>query len=490
MHRVIGFNKIVNGKILLVTLFAVAAYGVGRLIGYSEYTNKEFFLFAILMICFVLVILNFSEPIIFAVLLLSTDNLKFMALHELPGLQLGPGLFFNLRDLLLIILFLFSLHKLRTNSYIPIFTGPIIAIFTIALINLGISVFSDITTLSGGRGLNLLRNFFAYSFYFSLVTHMDSQVKVKRTILFIILICLGALGIQVAEGLSGEKFFIQSSEMAESQYFGTGARILIENEQVLYNWNRAAPFTFFAMFLCYGASLFSSGYVLLILPFLMFIGIAWGFSRIWYIMTAVGLLIMIILNSQSGKLRKLLVRTGLVIILIIIFLGITVPTTTSPGEDLSDLVWNRFLTVFQPSQEESFIGRTILIKEIWDSFIENPLIGLGFDPKNLNLDLGVMTTLSLLGLPGLVAILWLVLSMLKWTWRLQKMTASPLVRGASHGIIASIFGIMVGYSFSWDFFTRPEGIFLITFICYLIERRMYFYKNGTQPQHFPTRNGC
>ena len=489
MYRVIGFNKIINGKIFLFVLFLAGACFFGWLIGFSRYTDKDFFLFFLLLTCFVLLILNFSGPIIFAVLLLSTDNLKFIILHELPGLQLGPGLFFNLRDLLLIILFLSSLHKLNKKSYLPMFTGPLIAIFAVALINLGISALTDITTLSGGGGLNLLRHFFTYSFFFSLITHMDSQVKVKRVIFFFILICVGALAIQVIEGLSGEKFFIQTSGMAEDQYFGIGARIFIENEQVLYNWNRAAPFTFFAMFLCYGASLFSSGYVLLIIPFLMFIGIAWGFSRIWYIMTAVGLLIMMLLNLRSGKFHKLLIRTGLVIILIIVFMSITIPTTTSPGEDLSDLVWNRFLTVFQPGKEESFIGRAILTKEIWNSFIENPLIGLGFDPKNLNVDLGVMSTLALLGAPGLFAILWLVLSMLKWTWRLQKMTTSPLVKGASQGIIASIFGILIGYSFSWDFFTRPEGIFLITFICFLIERGIYFYKNGPESRHFSTHKG-
>jgi O-antigen ligase len=484
VHQVTWINKIINGKSLLFILALMIAYLMGRLISHSD--KEVYLLFTLLICCFVLLIFQFPDPIIFVLFLLSTENLQFIALIELPGFRLGPGLYFNLRDVLLILLFLSALYKLIKNSYLPPFTGPLTAIFTIALFSLGISVLTGTTTFSERHGLNLIRYFFAYSFFFSLITHMNSQAKVKRTIFFFILICVVASGIQVAEGLSGDKFAIHTSISAENPYFGTGAYILIGNEGVLYNWNRATPYTFFAMLLCYGASLFSNSYVLLVLPFLMFIGIAWGFSRIWYIMTAVGLLTMMILNFQSGKLRKLLVRTGLVIILIIIFMGITVPTATSPGEDLADLVWNRFLTVFQPTQDESFIGRTILIKEIWSSFLENPLIGLGFDPKNLNLDLGVMTTLSLLGLPGLVAILWLVLSMLKWAWRLQKMTTSPVVKGASHGIIASIFGILVGYSFSWDFFTRTEGIFLITFICYLIERGIYFYKNGTQPKHFPT----
>ena len=445
-------------------------------------------MFSLLLVLSLLFYFDYVEPLIFGVLIFSTENLKFVALHELPGLKLGPGVFFNLMDLLLIFLFLFSVHKLKGRSYSGLFKGPMLAIFAIALINLGISILTNITTLSGRTGgLNLLRNIFGYSFYFSLIAHMDSTTKLKRVVFFVILICVVAFGIQLYEGLSGERTAIYSSGLAEDQYYGIGATISIGGENVMYNWNRSIPLTFLLMFIFYGASIYSNNLGFLVMLLLMFIGIAWGFVRVWYIMTVVGLCTLIILNVTSANLKRILVNTALIVTMILVFSNISVPTGKSSGGLLSDLVWNRFATLFQFNEDDNFIGRRVLTEQIWDRFKENPLVGLGFDPQNVNIDLGAINTLSCMGAPGLLAILWLIARMMKSAWRLQLIAKAPVIKGCSQGIMAAICGVVVGYSFSWDFFSRKEGIILITLMCYLIDRGMETVRGNGAKKEYSTK---
>ncbi|MFX0142178.1 MAG: O-antigen ligase family protein, partial [Candidatus Hodarchaeota archaeon] len=263
-----------------------------------------------------------------------------------------------------------------------------------------------------------------------------------------------------------------------------GRSIEISGREVAYIWNRAVTYSYLGLFLALGTwitgnpqglssrkqiLLISSGVVAFILTMV----------RSWYIMIVVGIIVILLFGYRRKKKLFSIILIG--IILLVLF-----NTFWSFGidneVDILNRLTSRFSTILDVFNGKTlhFTTRMLLLEQQLEFFLKRPIFGYGYS-KSISLyssDIGLGNTLLRFGLVGLAWILLLLYSFYSNTKYLLKKLPQSLEKGYILGMVGAWTGMVIGYSFSWDFFTSKEGIFLVTLMLAFVDRiNILFNKN-------------
>lgn len=439
---------------------------------FTQVKNISLFASIMLTIGCMLLLWHMPELGIALVLLLSTHTLMLYSYDDLPDIKLMPGFRFNALDLLLIGMFIIGLIKLSQRKERPMFLWLLIIFAIISIWSLIWSILQE--EADWDNGLLVFRTMFTYSFYFCVVGNIQTKKQFKFLIKWLYIILLVSAIIQVYEVTLGDWLSPLGKASALEEF--QGRSVEISGQELAYIWNRAVTYSYLGLFLVLGSwltgnsqglsfrkqiLLISSGLIAFILTMV----------RSWYVMIIVGIFAILLFGHRQ---RKKLFSIILIGILLVVLLNAFWSFGSGNKVDILNLITSRFSTIF-----DLFSGKTLhvnsrmlLLNQQLELFFKKPIFGYGFS-NSINLysgDIGLGNTLLRFGLIGLTWVLLLFYSFYSNTVSLLKKLPQSLEKGYLSGMLGAWTGMIVGYSFSWDFFTSKEGIFLVTLMLAIVDR--------------------
>lgn len=381
-------------------------------------------------------------PAVFALIVLSTNTFQFVDMAHLPYWQMAAGLRLTMLDSLLLGMFVLSVIKLNQRRERPLFLKPMLLLG--GMVILSILIGAALGTFDLDNGMNLFRPMFSYTVYFIFIASVDSRKRLHTLVGILFLIMAVSVGLQIVEAIKGERL-ISATRWIE-----------VEGQRVPYLHNRATGYLYIGLFLALGP-LFSGIRVksFLMLVLLGMLGFMIAMVRQWYSFIIAGIIVLFAI--QKGRRFRTAAAIALVALgLLGIFAVVgSFAQATFGGSPLA--LWaQRVQTLFYYRQESTFVGRAIALQEQWNHFLGSPITGYGLSRTTLNLrdtDTGVINTLVQFGLMGLTVIAILIMSVLRQGHRLWQRLEPSLERGYVGGILGLWVGMLIGYSFSMDFFT-------------------------------------
>jgi hypothetical protein len=431
---------------------------------------------AILVVGSWFVVLSYYYPMpgIFGLMIFSTNVLEFIDMKYLPYWKVGPGLRINLCDGLLITMFAIAIFKLYQRHERPLFLKPIILLAGMVVVQFIVTLITGYTNLD--TGMNLFRTMFTYVFYFVIVACVDSPKRFRLLIGMIFLFLVVSVSLQIFEASLGHRLTLG---LISSKYFDTGVSVMIAGQAIPYIWNRATIYIYVGLFLSLGA-MFSGIRFYQFFPIFLLgaIGFIISFVRVWYLMIFAGLLVTLILQKGRSFRTALIVPiAGVGLLGVISLLSRFVPATYE-GSLLN--VWLGRLGMIN-RQTETFVSRIDLWKTQLEYFSQSPIFGYGMSPtfdKIRSGDTGFINTLIQFGIMGLAVIIILIVSVLIKGYQLSRRLEPSLQHGYVTGILGLWIGTLVGYSFSWNFYTMQMGIWGITLAMAILDRIWFFHSEN------------
>jgi hypothetical protein len=423
---------------------------------------------------FVVLTYYYPMPAIFFLMVLFTNVFMFVDMQHIPYWQIGQGLRMNITDSLLFVMFAIAVVKLYQRRERPLFLKPILLIFGVILIPFIPGLLLGATNLD--IGMNCFRVIFSYVFYFILIASIDSPRRLHILIRMIFVIIVVSVGIQAVEAILGRRLTLG---LIGGEYYNITKKIIVNGQIIPYLWNRTTVYLYVGLCLSLGAT-FSVVKSYRFLPFALLgiLGFVIALIRTWYILIAIGVIIILILQ------KRFRIRTIITIVLVVLgtlglitIIGILNPVTY--GGSLLNILIGRLCMI--NSNTSSFTGRI----EIWQGqlayFWQSSLFGYGMSPEFQSMqdtDTGIINTLLQFGIVGAGAFLFLIVNVLHIGYKLWRNLESSLEYGYTAGILGCWSGMLIGYLFNWDFFTRLYGISGVTLVMAIIDRIWFFHSEN------------
>ncbi len=410
-------------------------------------------------------------PAVLLAMLLSTDVLKFVDLTYLPSVRLGPAGRFNALDVVVIMLFVLGLLRLRQRHERPLFLLPLFGFAVIVALSYLLGVVGGTTDIS--LGLNGLRSLSPYLFYIGLAGVIDTRQKLFTVIWLIFTLLFISVVVQLVEASLGQRLTAPTSVVNE--YYATTKTVQVGLLSAPYLWNRATSFLFLGLFVSVSGALWLRSWMHALLASLALMGFVVALMRQWYLMVALGMLVIFLLPRKGRLLTIVGLALAAVVLIRLLFYP---PFGLTLSYPLIDVWIARLATVGQFQQEQNFIARL----ETWQGqltlFRENPLFGYG--PGSISLldervsfyfsDTGVPNTLVQYGLFGCLAVVTLIIAFFRRAYDLFRLLPVSKEKGYLAGLIGAWVGIVAGYSFGFDFFTSAEYAFATALAMALLDR--------------------
>jgi O-antigen ligase len=402
--------------VIIVAVIIIAVF-LGKFI--SGYSYKAVVALALSALIFLLTFINTDAGL--AVLIFSMLLSPEIMIGQLPG----RDIIIRFDDLLLIVITLAWLAKAAINKGLALFIKTPLnkAIGAYILVCL-------IATLRGAalgfvvpeKGLFYILRYAEYFLLYILVAnhiHSRKQIKFFLTVLFITCAIVSVYGIlQIPQGVRVSAPF--EGETGEPNTFG-GYLLFIS----------CIAIGLFLQNIGQGKRLALVG-----LSALIFVPFLFTLSRASYLGVVFSFLVFIILSK-----RKLLLFVSMLAIVVLI-------TMLKP-----DAVFSRVEYTFQEKKPElarifnvyldpSASARIFSWQDSFEAWKKRPILGRGISGLGL-IDGQYIRTLPEIGALGLVALLWLLWSILKHSFRIYEKTNDELYQGLTLGFIAGFIGLAV-----------------------------------------------
>jgi len=433
-------------------------------------------LFILVMGGTALIFLSF-HPVTGLVLLLLIDLqfFNFIQVDALPYFQVTSSLRINSQDMLTILLLARSIFVLTQKRERPLFLRPLLLLFGVTVLSFLFGIVSG--TASFEMAGRIFRFVIKYGIYFIIVATINSRQSLETLIKVLYLFAIIGLVLQFIEKARGAYLVLNYDWDPFLQ--GIPYYLLLGGSSVPYIWNRAQFYLYIASFFTLASLLLSQRINRWHLVFVCMSGLGFVLMliRSWYIFISVGTMVMLLLSPSRRRLR--LFTYGLISALLL-FLGMTLigelTTLTTFGQAGIENFVFRLQTLQNFQMESSFLGRVDLWKIQLANFYESPLFGLGPGSQALyaiNTDTGLVNTLLLYGIVGLLAVFVLIIAIFRQAYRLWRQLRSLRERAYVLGMIAGMAGVTFGYGFSFDAFTLSPIIPVL--VMGLLDRIKAFY---------------
>jgi len=418
----------------------------------------------------------------------STTYLGFIPWELLPSVSLPGGMDLRVVDGILMVFFLTGALRLARRKEYPIFLKPFLLFGLVVLASLLLSWANN--SLSFGPALGTIRDVFAYSFYFALVGHIDKEKDLRFLMQIVFFVLVSSAIFQAYEIIMGKKIVIFNDPMMVRNYRLMTSYLTLQGRKIPYIWNRAVTYSFLALFLAIGG--LTSGVLrgrkkiaYLVLAGVGVLVFILQLTRGWYFYIGCGM-IAIILFRRTNRLRFVWILVGAFLVLVV--LGGLMNYFLESGQ--MGVFWrfvNRFETISGvfSGTDRTFYSRVDILKDQLLMFRKSPLYGYGFTTTFLqarNSDIGFANTLLRFGIVGVLFVLYLIKQFWQKVLTLWRRLPPSIYRGYVLGLMGMWTGMIVGYSFNWDFFTGYDGIFLVCTTLAIIDRMWKFHFANTQAQ--------
>jgi len=435
-------------------------------------TNPIFF-FLVLILA---IIITFKRPIIglVIILLLETKFFGFIRLEVLPYLQITSSFRINIEDTFTIPLVSRSFYILIRKHERPLFLIPILLFWIAIIFSFIYGTYSGTSDLFSGGG-RILRIVILYGLYFVILYAVDSPRKMGTFIKIIYGFAIIGLIIQFMENINGKYFVINidwDQFLGEDPYF-----IKIGGNSVAYIWNRVQYYLYITFFLSFSYNLSIKKKNWWHITFAMFAitGFILMLIRGWFIYICVGSIVMFFLSGNYFLFFKkyFLILSALLFSIFIFSLMIS----QFKPEVIFNNFYFRIITLLDYQREADFIGRTNMWALQYTSFLRSPIFGLGPGKdaiSTINTDTGMVNTLLLYGISGLLAVIIIIISIFNKAYKLWKHPSTQREKAYVLGLIGIMSGIVFGYGFYFDAFTLLPIIPIL--VMGILDRINFFQK--------------
>lgn len=411
---------------------------------------------------------NYELPLIF-ILIIATNVLEFGSVEQLPFLQLGAGLRFNILDIFVITYLIFFFNKIlitkTPSSWIIKYTFWL----TVIYIFIGFLIYLNPREAGTnyGRVLIYITSYFIFYFYF------ENLDNIKKILLLLSMIVIIGTVIHLAEYFINLRFELPGVIPFSGYYSTEGEKITTAGQERIYLWSRITGIIFImtafglSIYLKFKKKLFLLIFIFSVLGFLI------ALSRIWFLGIALIILTILIIEETKNKL-KVLIPALLLFIFVLLIQNFSVQLI---GFDLLAAITGRAksaVTLGRTYGEmDTFSVRVLMFNFNYNKFLESPLFGHGFGSSiwNMyyNVDLGLINRLVLLGLLGTIP---LIIFLFDYCLKLIKKIKSDIPR-AEKSILVSILAILVGHfpMYLWQIdFWGSNYIFFLTMLLAMGDR--------------------
>lgn len=447
--------------------------GIILLMAYLIFTGNLLLVITLIVISFCVWIV-YRQPIFIAGLavLQSVHFFKLIPPDAFIKWQLAPGLRINVLDAIVLLSLPLAIVRLIERKEKPLFVGPVVLILGVAFLNLGFGLVVGTTNLDYGIGF--LRTIFYYAAYFILVSAIDSPQRLRQWIGFLYAVFLISVALQLVEAITGQRLTLG---LGEYYTYTSEGRLLMGGYRVMYLWNRVPLFAFLVLFL--GLGVLFQGQQKKWAWFISILGIGsmfLAFVRQWYVYLFIGILALLVIQTER-RFRNLIVVVLIIIFLLGLLMVISPALQNAFGPSFLSAWFARFDSLIHYQTEENFNFRVQTIKAQLKMFLQSPFVGYGLSPvfkQKMSYDTGISNTLVQFGLLGFGAILILIVSFLRYAFKLHQQAVSSVQQGYVSGLIALWICVIIGSFFSVDYFTGMEGIWFIVIILALLDRFYVF----------------
>ncbi len=406
-------------------------------------------------------------PLLFLGLLLAAD-LDYTLELDLPILLQTSGFQVNMKDAVIVLLFLVGMFKLWKQGLRPIFLGPLL------LMGLAVGVSCLAGAIAGtfniSRAFNSLRPFEPYLLYFAACGIVSTQSRLKALVIFLYCCIFFAVPILFWEMISGASTY--------SQEFFVGGVWAPYQKLALAHYVLIGACIAFAVLIASG---FDVKYIFIVA--LAFLGITIQFSRQWYFYALVGFSIVLFLEKGRSKVRGLIIILPLVLVFNFLLEVSNLLLAPRFGGALIDVIKGRWADLYGPVMGESGAGRIWTIQQMWEIFKTAPIFGQGlgqtFETSHFYFnDVGFPNTLVRHGVLGFFTVLFLIGSFFYKTVPLIQYVQDKMARSYALGLLGAFGTMILGYSFTNDYFTLyPTGTVLILILTEAVFRLHFSTKS-------------
>jgi O-antigen ligase len=392
---------------------------------------------------------------------------------DLPFVQLMAGVRITLRDGLLIAALPIAIWHLWQRREVPLFFGPFVLVLTAIAVGfaLGVVIDGDVKA-----PLNALRPLFGYALYPILVAAVGSRRSLSWLVASLVAVAALSVAFQAVEVSRGGFLPFLAKPVAADQ---TLVGVSVDGRQVPYIWNRAVWHLFLSLFLALGCLIEWRGvwrYALVAL--VSAAGFAMMLTRSWYVFIGVGVAVALVAAADWSKRVRFIGVFGLGGLVLAVTAGAAVSFTGEHyGGSLFDVWLARTGSLLQFQQDPSVQARLFEFGRQWQVVLAAPILGYGlssdaqqFTLQLGNLDTGAVNTLILFGFLGTAAFVGLVLYASWAAIGLTRRLSTSVERGYALGLLGVWAGVLVGYTFNYDFLTHPHGPWLIVLALSLQDR--------------------
>lgn len=389
-------------------------------------------------------------------LLIDTRFFSFIKVDALPYLQVATSLRINSQDILTMVLLARSLHALVRRRERPLFLGPLLLLFTIMVISFLFGIASGTGSFEmAGRVFRIIAR---YGIYFIIVATVNSRQRLEIFIKTLYVIAVVGLTLQFIE-TARSGYFILNPDWDTFFEGGVPYYIPVGGSRIPYIWNRVQFYLYITFFLSLGCLLFARRWRRwhLLFASVAFLGFVLMLIRSWYIFIGVGIAAMLLLSGRRRWPR--LIKYGVVLSLLLL-LWIAIENIFSIQGTFDRIFISNWVlrleTLLNFQEEASFIGRVDMWRVQLTYFQQSPLFGLGPGIQALegmNTDTGVVNTLIVFGIVGLLGVIVLIVAIFGRAYRLLRQVTSSREQAYVLGLIGAMAGITFGYAFNFDAFT-------------------------------------
>lgn len=438
--------------------------------------SKQFGLIIFLILIIVLSLRNKDIPLFpfLTALLLVTNIFEFASLEQMPFIQLGPGIRFNLLDIISIS-YLFILW----NKIINIKNTPSKWFVNFVLLSslLYVLIGFIFTLTPRGAGTNYLRVLIYIIFYYYFFILFEDQGKLKKVFgVLSVWILIGSI-IQIIEYFLNYRFELPGIIPHSGFYSAKGETIFTAGSERIYLWSRVTILMF--IFLPFSINLYLryKNKYFLIVSIITILSFFIALSRIWFL----GITLILLTIFVFSELRYKIIFTSILISLTLVLIIFQFYSLTFTGYDFLAALLGRshsIVTLGQTYGEmDTFTIRVLIFNYSFDKFLESPIFGWGFGEEIWNkyytVDLGMINRLVFFGLLGTIPLIYYIIHYSGTLIRHIKIYKNQFNRV----ILISVLSIFIGHfpMYLWQIdFWGSSYVILLSFIMAVGDRVLIY----------------
>ena len=439
-----------------------------------------------IVIVVVVALCLFKHPLfaLFAWMIVDTNFFQFIAMSQVPYLQLVPGLRVNLSDALIALLMVVAIQRLLKRREKPLFWVPFVMWAVMV-------VFSYVWHFLTGNvdldsGMNVLRQIIGYSTYLIYIELIENPRILRKVVLFWLVIMVLSIGLQVTEVIFGQRLSLWQWGLGVKTYYGKMVYVMAGGFRLPYFWNRAWLYSQIALYLSLGALFEMKGKtrsIYFVLTIVGVLGVLIALIRQVYFSMILGVLTLLILQ------RKRIRSVYMLVLLVVILVGLVTlsrPWVTESYPEGALQSWGKRAGTLRKFQSVStFQVRVSENQKTWYYVLQSPLMGYGPGKVWQQLkghDVGIMNTLLLYGFVGVAVILFVLLTTFWCGFHVLKRLPPGLERGYVAGALAFFVGIVALSVLGGNYLTSGTTIALVMAI---IDRVNAFARDRTMAGSIP-----